>query len=60
MPRCPDCHAADVIKNSAIHTRKQKYACKACGRQCVENHQFQILSDDTKALIDRLLLEKSS
>ncbi|MFP4441267.1 MAG: transposase, partial [Chloroflexaceae bacterium] len=37
MPHCPDCHSADVIKNGSIHTGKQKYACNACGRQCVDD-----------------------
>ena len=60
MPRCPDCHAANVIKNGSIHTGKPNYACKACGRQCVTDPEFRIISDDTTALIDRLLLEKIS
>jgi transposase-like protein len=60
MPNCPNCHSADVIKNGSIHTGTQKYACKACGRQFVQDPQFRVISDDTKALIDRLLLEKIS
>lgn len=34
--------------------------CKACGRQFVENPTFRVISDETKALIDRLLLERIS
>jgi len=60
MPRCPDCHTDRVIKNGSIHTGKQNYACKACGRQFVQDPEFRIISDETKALIDRLLLEKIS
>jgi hypothetical protein len=53
MPHCPDCHTDQVIKNGSIHTGKQKYACNACGRHCVDAPQFRIISDETKALIDR-------
>jgi transposase-like protein len=49
-----------VVKNGSIHTGKQKFACKACGRQFVEDPQFRIISDETKALIDKLLLERLS
>ena len=60
MPCCPSCQSERVIKNGSIHTGKQKYQCKDCGRQFVEDPQFRIVSDETKALIDRLLLEKIS
>jgi hypothetical protein len=59
MPHCPDGHTDQVIKTGSIHTGKQKYACNACGRHCVDDPHFRIISDETKALIDRLLLEKS-
>jgi hypothetical protein len=58
MPRCPDCHTEQVIKNGSIHTDKPKYVCKDCDRQCVLDPAFCIISDSTNALIDRLLLEK--
>ena len=32
--------------------------CKACGRQFVKDPQHRVISDETKALIDKLLLEK--
>jgi len=48
------------VKNGSIHTGKQKYMCKECGRQFVENPKFRRISDKTKALIDRLLLERIS
>jgi len=60
MPCCPDCHTDQVIKNGSIHTGKPKYACKACGRQFVVEPEFRIISDETKTLIDCLLLEKIS
>jgi len=40
------------IKNGFIHNGKQKYACKDCGRQFIDNPQH--LWD----MLDKLLLEK--
>ncbi len=57
--QCPSCHSEHIIKNGRIHNQKPKFACKACGRQFVENPQNRI-SDDKKKLIDKLLLEKIS
>ena len=58
--RCPSCNSKKYVKNGSIHTGKQKYACKACGRQFVTNPQFRKISDETKTMIDRLLLERLS
>ena len=55
---CPKCNSEQIIKNGSIHTGKQKYQCKACGRQFVENPKHPAISDETKDLIDKLLLEK--
>ena len=60
MPNCPACGSAKVIKNGTIHSGKPKFACKACGRQFVENPQGHHISEDTKALVDKLLLERIS
>jgi transposase-like protein len=60
MHRCPTCHSDQVIKNGSISTGKQKYACKTCGRQFVDDPHWRVISDETKALIDRLLLERIS
>jgi transposase-like protein len=60
MLRCPDCHTDQVIKNGSIHRGKPKYACKGCGRQFVDDAQWRVISDETTALIDRLLLERIS
>lgn len=56
--RCPRCNSEQIVKNGSIHTGKQKYLCKACGRQFVENRQQQAISAETKGFIDKLLLEK--
>jgi transposase-like protein len=60
MPCCPDCHTDHVIKNGTIHSGKPKFACKQCGRQFVEDPQWRVITDETKAIIDRLLLERIS
>ena len=58
LPTCPDCHSDSVVKNGFIHNGKQNHLCKDCGRQFVKDPQNKVISDDTKALIDKLLLEK--
>ena len=58
--RCPNCQATQTIKNGTIHNGKPKWKCKACGRQFVENPNQQRITDQTKQLIDKLLLERIS
>lgn len=58
LPTCPDCNSDAVVKNGFIHNGKQNHLCKDCGRQFVEDPQNKVISDETKALIDKLLLEK--
>lgn len=57
-PSCPSCTSKQIIKNGSIHNGKQNHKCKYCGRQFVENPQNKIISQATKELIDKLLLEK--
>jgi len=54
---CPNCHSSNVVKNGSIHNGKQKFCCKDCGRQFVENPKNRI-PQEKKDLIDKLLLEK--
>ena len=58
MPNCPNCESKDVVKNGFIHNGNQNHKCKECGRQFVEVPRQKIISEETKALIDKLLLEK--
>ena len=58
MPNCPSCESKNVVKNGFIHNGNQNHKCKACGRQFVEAPRQKIISKETKALIDKLLLEK--
>ncbi len=55
---CPSCKSKQIVKNGKIHNGKQNYRCRDCGRQFVENRQQKIISQPTKNLIDKLLLEK--
>ena len=58
MPHCPDCGSVKVVKNGKIHNGKQNPKCTSCGRQFVENPSWRQVTDESKALIDKLLLEK--
>jgi transposase-like protein len=57
---CPNCQATQISKNGSIHTGKPKWKCKACGRQFVANPIHQRIKEETKQLIDKLLLERIS
>ena len=46
------------MKNGTTRRGKQNYKCRDCGRQFVENPQWQRREKDSTVLIDRLLLEK--
>ncbi len=55
---CPTCGSDDIMKNATTRRCKQNHKCRDCGRQFVENPQWQPKDKDTYALIDRLLLER--
>ena len=57
---CPECNSRKIIKNGYIHNGKQKFMCKNCGRQFVENPKNKIIYRETKEIIDKLLLERIS
>jgi IS1 family transposase len=46
------------MKNGATRRGKQNYKCRDCGRQFVENPQWQRRGKDSTVMIDRLRLEK--
>ncbi len=56
--RCPDCDSDQIIKNGFNALDKQIYRCKACGRQFVLDPDKGPIPNETKDLIDRLLLER--
>ena len=57
---CPQCGSSKYKKNSHIHNGKQNYQCHDCGRQFVQYCEQYLLSDDKRALIERLLVERIS
>ncbi len=58
MPNCPVCNSSHVVKNGHIHNGKQNFLCRNCDRQFVENPTQKLISQETKDLIDKLLLER--
>jgi transposase-like protein len=52
------CGSHDIAKNGMSHRGKQNYQCRDCGRQFVEDPQWQPKPKETKALVNRLLHEK--
>lgn len=60
MPSCPTCTSKRTVKNGHIHTGKQRFLCRSCGRQFVKNPTNKTINSATRALVDRLLLERIS
>ncbi len=56
---CPKCNSEHTVKNGLRQNGKQNFKCLSCGRQFVENPSPHYrISEETRALADRLLLEK--
>ena len=55
---CPRCDSNQVVKNGFIHNGNQNFKCKQCQRQFVRNPRNKVIGEETKDLIDKLLLEK--
>jgi IS1 family transposase/transposase-like protein len=55
---CPNCNSENIVKNGSNSSEKQKFMCRDCNRQFVENPENIIISQETKNFIDLLLLEK--
>jgi len=58
--RCPQCRSPKYKKNGHIHNGKQNYHCHNCGRQFVDCFEQNRVSADTRALIERLPVERIS
>ena len=56
--KCPRCRSENIIRNGSIHNGKQKYECRECKRQSVENPENKVICPETEALTDRLLYER--
>jgi insertion element IS1 protein InsB len=57
---CPRCKSSTYKKNGHIRNGKQNHQCKDCGRQFVDCFEQHLVSDETRDLIERLLLERIS
>jgi transposase-like protein len=57
---CPRCQSPKYKKNGHIHNGKQSHQCQDCGRQFVDRFEQDRVSEDTRALIERLLVERIS
>jgi insertion element IS1 protein InsB len=55
---CPSCGGTKLVKNGHIHNGKQRFLCRGCGRQFTPEATKKVVSVETKAQIDKLLLEK--
>ena len=55
---CPTCGSHDISKNGMTRRGKQNHKCRDCGRQFVEDPQWQPKDKDTFGLVNLLLLEK--
>src|SRR5512132_4066153 len=57
---CPRCQSPKYKKNGHIHNGKQNHHCHDCGRQFVDCSEHYLISEDTRALIEHLLVERIS
>ena len=57
---CPQCGSRQYKRNGRIHTGNQNHKCKDCGRAFVLVPETPIITQEQRALIERLLLERSS
>jgi transposase-like protein len=58
MIECPKCQSHHFKKNGRIHNGKQRYLCKGCGRQFTPESTKKTIGEETRAMVERLLLEK--
>lgn len=54
----PNSQSNNLKKNGRIHNGKQRYLCKDCGRQFTPEGTKKTIGEETRAMVDRLLLEK--
>ena len=57
---CPQCGSRVYKRNGHIHTGKQNHRCKACGRAFVLTPENSLITQEQRALIERVLLERIS
>jgi insertion element IS1 protein InsB len=57
---CPRCQSPKYKKNGHVHNGKQNHQCHDCGRQFVDCFAQYLTPEDTRVLIERLLVERIS
>ena len=57
---CPECGSENFKKNGHTHNGKQNHHCKDCGREFVLNPEKEVISQETKELAEKMLLERIS
>ena len=55
---CPICGSNHTKKNGSTYRKEQKYQCNTCGHQFTDRSVSRKISEETKNLIDKLLLER--
>jgi insertion element IS1 protein InsB len=55
---CPYCNSEHIVKNGSNSVGTPKFLCCDCKRQFVANPKKKPIRDETKQLIDKLLLER--
>jgi len=55
---CPRCGSGNIVKNGNSIYGKPKFMCKECRKQFVENPDIRKITDEKKALTDKMLLER--
>ena len=58
--RCAHCQSTDIVKNGHAPNGKQKYRCRACGRQSRDNPTPHITPVERREEILRAYQERSS
>ena len=57
---CPQCGSRCYKRTGHIHTGKQNHRCKVCGRAFVLTPDNVVITEEQRALIERLLRERIS
>src|SRR5512143_1369492 len=57
---CPPCSAKQFKKNGHLYNGKQNHRCKACSCQFGLDAENRLITEEDRALIERLLRERLS
>jgi insertion element IS1 protein InsB len=60
MLDCPNCKSEEISKNGRTRRDKQNHKCREWSRQFGEDPQWQLKDVEKRALINQLLLERTS